>query len=62
MIKISVLMPVYNAAGTLPAALESLAGQTLADYEGIAVNDGSTDASAAILDAWAAQDRRWPVD
>ncbi len=40
---VSVLMPCYNAAGTLRQALESLAQQTFADFELIAVNDGSTD-------------------
>jgi glycosyltransferase involved in cell wall biosynthesis len=61
MMKISVLMPCYNAAGTLPEALQSLARQTLVDYEGIAVDDGSTDETGALLDAWAGQDRRWRV-
>ena len=47
-----------NAAGTLERCLRSLAGQTLRDHEIVAVDDGSTDASAAILDAWAARDAR----
>jgi glycosyltransferase involved in cell wall biosynthesis len=46
---ISVLLPVYNAAATLPAALASIASQTLGDYEIVAVDDGSTDASPLIL-------------
>ena len=53
--RISVLMPVYNAAGTLPDTLRSIAGQTLADFEVIAVDDGSDDSSPEILEAW----RRW---
>ena len=40
---VSVLMPCYNAAGTLAEALDSLAQQTLTDYELVAVDDGSTD-------------------
>lgn len=36
-------MPVRNAAKTLPAALESLSMQDMADFEIVAVNDGSTD-------------------
>ena len=55
---ISVVMPVYNAAPTLTAALESLARQTERGWELIAVDDGSTDASGAILEAWARRDRR----
>lgn len=40
---VSVLLPVHNASATLPAALESLLGQTLADLEIICVDDGSDD-------------------
>jgi glycosyltransferase involved in cell wall biosynthesis len=46
---VSVLMPVYNAAPWLPAALASLLAQTFTDFELVAVDDGSTDASLAIL-------------
>lgn len=52
-VKISVIIPVYNVAAYLPACLESVAGQTFADLEIIAVNDGSTDDSAAVLAQWA---------
>ena len=55
---VSILMPVYNAAGTLPEALKSIAGQTLADFEVIAVDDGSDDDSGMILEAWRRGDRR----
>lgn len=43
---VSILLPVRNGAATLPAALASLAGQTFTDAELVAVDDGSTDASA----------------
>lgn len=56
--RISVLMPVYNAAGTLPETLQSIATQTLCDFEVIAVDDGSDDDSGKILEAWARGDRR----
>ena len=56
--RISVLMPVYNAAGTLPEALRSIAGQTLGDFEVVAVDDGSDDDSGMILEAWRRGDRR----
>lgn len=55
---VSVLMPCLNAEATLGEALESLAAQTLADVEVVAVDDGSTDATAAILAARAAADPR----
>ena len=55
---ISVLLPVFNAARTLPAALDSLFTQTFTDFEIVAVDDGSTDGSAAVLRAAAARDER----
>jgi glycosyltransferase involved in cell wall biosynthesis len=55
---ISVLLPCYNAAATLGEALESLSRQTLTEFEVIAVDDGSNDATLDILDSWADQDRR----
>jgi len=56
--RISVLMPVYNAAGTLPETLQSIAAQTLGAFEVIAVDDGSDDDSRMILEAWRRGDRR----
>jgi glycosyltransferase involved in cell wall biosynthesis len=55
---ISVLMPVYNAERYVAAAVESVLGQTLADFEFIIIDDGSTDRSADILLGFAAQDDR----
>lgn len=55
---ISVVIPVFNAARYLDAALTSVRAQTCADFELIAVDDGSTDGSAAILDRTAAAERR----
>lgn len=55
---VSVLLPARDAAATLPAALESVLGQTLADLEVVAVDDGSTDETPALLDAYAARDPR----
>ncbi len=55
---VSVVMPVCNAGAFLAPALESLRAQTLADWELIAVDDGSTDGSPAVLRAWARRDRR----
>ncbi|MFM8322677.1 MAG: glycosyltransferase [Chloroflexota bacterium] len=55
---VSVLLPCYNAARTLPQTLDSLLRQTLADFEIVAVNDGSTDETPALLRAWAAREPR----
>ena len=55
---ISILMPVYNGARYLPAAVESLLVQTFGDFELIAVDDGSTDGSHEILKRYMRADRR----
>jgi glycosyltransferase involved in cell wall biosynthesis len=47
---VSVLMPVFNAASTLDAALDSLRAQTLQEIEVVAVDDGSDDDSLLILE------------
>jgi glycosyltransferase involved in cell wall biosynthesis len=46
---ISVLMPVFNAAHTLPLALASLQAQTYENWECIVVDDGSRDNPAAVV-------------
>jgi len=55
---VSVLMPVYNAASYLTEAVESIRAQTFGDFEFIAVDDGSTDRSLAILQQFAKEDSR----
>lgn len=49
--KLSVIVPVYNMAadGKLKFCMDSLVGQTIDDYEIIAVNDASTDNSLEVL-------------
>jgi glycosyltransferase involved in cell wall biosynthesis len=61
MTAISVLLPCYNAAATLPEALDSLAAQTFADFEIVAIDDGSTDDTPAILRTWAARQPRLKI-
>src|SRR5574341_843254 len=56
--KVSVLMPGYNAAATLDEALDSLARQSLRDYELVAVDDGSSDGTLEILQQRARADGR----
>ena len=48
---VSVLMPIYNGAADLRKALDSVLSQTFGDFEVIAINDGSKDDSAALLNA-----------
>ncbi len=55
---ISVAMSVYNNAPHLGPAIESICAQSFADFEFLIVNDGSSDGSGAIIDAFAARDRR----
>jgi glycosyltransferase involved in cell wall biosynthesis len=52
--KISIAMAAYNGAAFLPEQLASIAAQTLAPYELVITDDGSTDASIAIIEDFAA--------
>ena len=56
--RVSILLPVYDAAATLSACLRSIARQRLGDYECVAVDDGSRDASGELLRRAAAHDSR----
>lgn len=58
MIKVSVILPIYNVAPYLDDAFQSLINQTLKEIEIIAVNDGSTDDSEEIIKKYAGQDAR----
>ena len=58
---ISVIIPVYNAEQYLEDCLQSVCAQTYREIEVIAVDDGSTDGSAAMLDQWAKKDPRITV-
>jgi glycosyltransferase involved in cell wall biosynthesis len=56
--RISVVMPVHNALPYLDAAVESILGQTLGDFEFVILDDASTDGSTERLRMWAARDNR----
>lgn len=58
MIKVSIILPIYNVASYLDETFSSIAQQTLKDIEIIAVNDGSTDNSEDIIRKWQQQDSR----
>lgn len=56
--RISAVVPAYNIAACLPACVESLLRQELEELEIILVDDGSTDETPGICDAFAARDPR----
>lgn len=60
-VKVSVILPVYNAGSALSRALDSALGQTLHEIEVIAVDDCSTDESSRILSDCAASDPRLKI-
>lgn len=53
--RVSVVLPVYNAERYLARCLDSVLGQTYPNVEVVAVDDGSSDGSPAILDGYAAR-------
>lgn len=55
---ISVIVPVFNTEVYLPALMESLRAQTIQELEILFIDDGSTDGSGVLLDAFAAVDPR----
>lgn len=61
MVKISVVIPVYNAEKFLDESISSLLNQTFSDIELICVNDGSTDNSLEKLNQFAQKDNRIKV-
>lgn len=56
--RISILLPVFNAAPFLDRCLASLRRQTYPDFEIIAIDDGSTDGSVEILQGWVQRESR----
>lgn len=58
MIKVSVIVPIYNVEDYLKECLDSILNQTLSEIEVICVNDGSTDNSLQILEEYRQRDER----
>ena len=61
MIKVSVIMPVYNSERYIEMAVNSVLEQDLNEIELILVNDGSKDNSGGICDALSKRDKRVKV-
>ena len=59
--KISVIIPVYNSEKYLAECLDSVLAQTFTDFEVICIDDGSTDNSPNILEAYRNKDNRIKV-
>ena len=60
-IKVSLIIPVYNTGEKLHRCLDSILAQSYQDYECIVVDDGSTDDSSTIIDEYATRDVRFKV-
>ena len=59
--KFSVVIPAYNVEAYLDECLGSVAAQSFGDWEAIVVDDGSTDSSAALAEAWGLKDNRFRI-
>lgn len=58
---VSIVLPVRNRAGTVPAAIESVLAQTYSDWELIVVDDGSTDSTVGVVQSYARAEPRISV-
>lgn len=61
MVKLSVVVPIYNVAEYLPRCLDSIMAQTFEDFECFLVNDGSKDDSLAIIKSYLPLDPRFKL-
>lgn len=57
--RVSVVIPAFNAAVTLGETLSSIRAQTFVDFEVVIVDDGSSDATAAVAAHFASEDPRF---
>lgn len=56
--KISIIIPAYNAEKTISKCLDSIINQTYKNLEIIVINDGSTDSTSKIISEYASKDKR----
>lgn len=59
--KVSVIIPVFNAEDYLEECIDSVLKQSYSDFEILLINDGSTDSSASICTKYASNDNRIKV-
>ena len=57
-IKVSIVIPVYNVRQYIGRCMGVIKGQTLQDFEVICIDDGSSDGSGDLLDAYSSADSR----
>jgi glycosyltransferase involved in cell wall biosynthesis len=57
-VKVGVVVPMYNAEKTISATLQSIVAQTHENLDIVVVDDGSTDTSIDLVEAWQARDGR----
>jgi len=55
---VSVLMPSFNAESFIEAAIQSVIGQTVSDWEMIIIDDGSRDSTCEIIESLCRKDSR----
>ena len=56
--KVSIIIPAYNAEKTLPRCLDSIINQTYQNLEILLINDGSTDSTQDICENYKKLDKR----
>ena len=61
MVKVSIVIPVYNTEKYIRECLDSVINQTLKEIEIILIDDGSIDSSGLLCDAWVLKDNRVKV-
>ena len=61
MVKVSIVIPVYNAEKYIDRCVDCLLNQTLKDIEVIFVDDGSTDDSLSTLKSYTSDDSRFKI-
>ena len=57
-VKVSVIVPVYNAAGFIDSCIRSILNQEEGNFEILLIDDGSTDGSGEKCDSWSTKDAR----